>query len=430
MDNRMDRRSFLGVAAAAALVPTGVAADRSVRIGVVGVGNRGSSLLRLLLSMKDVSVPALCDIDVARLSAAQQQVQNSGRPRPEGYSRNEHDFERLMSRDDLDAVVIATPWGWHTTMSVYCMKAGKYTACEVPAALTFDECWSLVHTHEQTRVPYMMLENWCYRQDNLAVLNMIRQGLLGEVVHCHCAYSHDCVYWYFDEKGYPKWSGDFLTKRNANPEPTHAIGPAMSWMDLNCGDYFEYATTTASRPLGIYRELARRFGPDHPSAKQKYLQGDIVTTVIKTHKGNTIVVNNDMQLPRPYDNRWLIQGTLGLYSHEHNAIYLEGRTKGDQWEPFEPYQAKYDHNLWKSIPADSPDGGHGGADYLVVREFVRSVKNRTRPPIDVYDSVLMTSIIPLSQESLLKGSAPVPCPDFTRGKWRTSKPSFGLQNGV
>jgi hypothetical protein len=172
--------------------------------------------------------------------------------------------------------------------------------------------------------------------------------------------------------------------------------------------------------------------------KQKYIQGDVVTTVIKTQKGNTIVVNNDMQLPRPYDNRWLIQGTLGLYSEEHNAVYLAGEThasgsfstmaQSDQWKSFEPYQTKFEHSLWKSIPANSPDGGHGGADYLVVREFVNAVRNRTQTPIDVYDSVVMASIIPLSQESIAKGSAPVECPDFTRGKWRTRRPSFALQN--
>jgi predicted dehydrogenase len=427
MNRKLDRRNFLGVTAAA-LLPAVARAENPVRIGIVGVGNRGTSLLRLMLSMKDVSIPALCDIDVRNLAAGQEMVEQSGRPKPYGYSRNEHDFERLMSRDDLDAVVIATPWEWHTVMAVYCMRAGKFTACEVPAALTFEECWSLVDTHEKTGIPYMMLENWCYREDNLTVLNMIRKGLLGEIVHCHCAYSHDCIYWYFDEKGYPKWSGKFLTRRNANPEPTHAIGPALSWMDLNCGDYFSYATTTASRPLGIYSGLSRRFSPKHPSVNQKYLQGDIVTTVIKTHRGNTIVVNNDMQLPRPYDNRWLIQGTLGLYSHEHHAVYLEGVTKGEVWEPFDPYQTKFGHSLWTSIPADSPDMGHGGADYLVVREFVKSAQKRTPPPIDVYDSVLMSSIIPLSQESIAKASAPVTCPDFTRGKWQTRKPSFALNN--
>jgi len=429
MDIKVDRRSFLGSAAAAAFLPSlATAEDGSVRIGLVGVGNRGSSLLRLLLWMKDVKIPALCDIDVQHLAAGQNAVIESERPRPEGYSRSEHDFERLMARDDLDAVVLATPWEWHVPMAVYSMKAGKYTACEVPAALTFEQCWDLVNTHEQTGTQYMMLENWCYREDNLAVLNMIRQGLLGEIVHCHCAYSHDCITWYFDAKGYPKWSGNFLTRRNANPEPTHAIGPAMSWMNINCGDYFAYATATASRPLGIYSGLARRWGKDHISVKQKYLQGDVVTTVIKTNNGNTIVVNNDMQLPRPYDNRWLIQGTKGLYSQEHSAVCLVGLTQGEQWEPFEPYQTKFEHSMWKTLPPDAPDGGHGGPDYLVVREFVNAVKNRTAPPIDVYDSVIMSSIIPLSQESIAKGSAPVPCPDFTRGRWRTSQRLFALQD--
>jgi predicted dehydrogenase len=323
--------------------------------------------------------------------------------------------------------MIATPWEWHVPMSVYSMKAGKYTACEVPAALTFEQCWDLVNTHEKTGTPYMMLENWAYRRDNLAVLNMIRRGMLGEVVHCHCAYSHNCVYWYFDRQGNPKWSGNFLTKRNANPEPTHAVGPVISWMDINCGDYYAYATAVASRPLGIYTELARQFGPNCPATKRKYVQGDVVTTVIKTHKGNTIVVNNDMQLPRPYDNRWLIQGTKGLYSEEHDSVFLLGASpKYEQWEPFAPYQAKYDHKLWTSLPAHTVEAGHGGADNLVVGEFIKAVKNRTDPPIDVYDSVIMSAVIPLSQESIAKGSAPVACPDFTRGKWKTRKPGFAL----
>jgi predicted dehydrogenase len=191
MDSRMDRRSFLGVAAAS-LVPMSRAAESPVRIGIVGVGNRGSSLLQLMLSMKDVSIPALCDIDVQHLAAGQKMVQQSGRPEPEGYSRNEHDFERLMSRDDLDAVVIATPWEWHTIMAVYCMKAGKFTACEVPAALTFEECWSLIDTHEKTGTPYMMLENW-YREDSLAA-HMTRAA--GET-SCLRLFAR-LLYWHFD----------------------------------------------------------------------------------------------------------------------------------------------------------------------------------------------------------------------------------------
>src|ERR1035437_3482557 len=260
MDNRIDRRNFLG-AAAAAFVNQSAAAN-PVRVGIVGIGNRGTGLLRLLLSLEEVKIPAICDIHPGHLAAAQQRVEKSGRPKPERYSRNEHDYERMISRDDLDAVIIATPWEWHVPMAVYSMKAKKYTASEVPAALTFEQCWDLVNTHEQTGSQYMMLENWAYRRDNLAVLNMIRKGMLGDPVHCHCAYSHDCIYWYFDEKGNPRWTGNYLLKRNANPEPTHAVGPVISWMDINCGDTFAFATAVASRPAGIYRGLARKFGPN------------------------------------------------------------------------------------------------------------------------------------------------------------------------
>ncbi len=245
----MDRRDFLS-AAGAALVPPLRSADGTVRVGIIGVGNRGTALLRLLISLEEVRIPAVCDIDPARVAAAQASVEKSGRAKPEGYGRDEYDFKRLMSRDDLDAVIIATPWEWHVPMSVYAMQAGKYTGCEVPAALTFEQCWELVNVHEKTRVPYMMLENWSYRGDNLAVLNMIRKGLLGEIVHCHCAYSHDCVFWYFDEKGNPRWTGNYLLKRNANPEPTHAVGPVLSWMDINCGDYFAFATSVGQPPSG------------------------------------------------------------------------------------------------------------------------------------------------------------------------------------
>ena len=152
----------------------------------------------------------------------------------------------------------------------------------------------------------MMLENWSFRRDNLAVLNMIRAGLLGEINHCHCAHSHDCKYWYFDADGNPRWSGNYLLNRNADQYPTHSLGPVLSWMDLNCGDYPAYLTSTATRSLSIPHYFAKKFGPDHPAAKMKVKQADIVTSVVKTIRGNTIVINNDMQSPRPYDNRWEI----------------------------------------------------------------------------------------------------------------------------
>ena len=316
-------------------------------------------------------------------------------------------------------------------MAVCGMQSGMCRR-QVPAAITLEQCWDLVNTSEQTGRPCMMLENWSFRRDNLAVLNMIRQGLLGEIVHCHCAHSHDCLdHWFFDPQGNMRWGGEFLVKRNADQYPTHSLGPVLSWMDINCGDNFAYLTSTATRSLGINNYFAKKFGPDHPNAQRKYKQGDIVTTVVKTHRGNSLVINYDMQLPRPYDNRWLIQGTEGLYSEARNAVYLHGCSpKYHEWEPFDPYQEKHDHAWWKALQAKAGSLGHGGTDHLEFQEFLRAVRRQTQTPVDVYDSVVMSSIVPLSEMSIDKDSQPVKCPDFTRGKWKTRKPAFAIEESV
>ncbi len=450
MEKKIRRRDFLKAGAAttlgAGLIPTIgaqalVGAEKPVRLGMVGVGGRGTTLLSLLLEMGGVEVPAICDINLEHLTRAQTMVEKVGQKKPDGYSRDEQDFQRLMYRDDLDAVVIATYWQWHTPMAVCAMQSGKYAAVEVPAAITLDECWELVKTHEETGVSCMMLENWSFRRDNLAVLNMIRQGLLGEIVHCHCAHSHNCIdHWFFDPQGNMRWGGEFLVKRNCNQYPTHALGPVISWMDIGCGDYFDKVVTFANRSLGINHYFSTKFGPNHPNAKRKYAQGDIVTSLIKTKKGNTIVVNYDMQLPRPYDNRWEIQGTEGLYNEQRNAVYLHGRSpKYEEWEPFDPYQEKFENAWWKPFQERSraastkgPTGdqlafGHGGTDYHELNQFLKAVRNKTQTPIDVYDSVIMSALVPLSEKSIAEGGTTVEFPDFTGGKWKTKKPTFAIE---
>ncbi|GAH43864.1 unnamed protein product, partial [marine sediment metagenome] len=300
---------------------------------------------------------------------------------------------------------------------------------EVPAAVSIEQCWDLVNTHEETGVPCMMLENWSFRKDNLAVLNMVRQGLFGEIVHCHCAHSHDCVdHWFFDREGNIRWGGEFLVKYNRDQYPTHSLGPVLSWLDINCGDYYKHITSTATASKGINAYFARKFGPNHPNAKRKYKQGDIVTSVIETHRGKTIVINYDMQLPRPYDNRWMLQGTEGIYNEQRNSVYfVDNSPEYHQWESFPPYMEKYNHSWYTDKKWTAGlEHGHGGTDYLELRMFIEAVKNKTQTPIDVYDSVLMSCIVPLSGMSIERGSAPVECPDFTRGKWKTKKPSFGV----
>ncbi len=431
------RRDFIKTNAVAALGLTvgsvSSAAEeeaRPCRIGVVGTGNRGRSLMQILLSLPGVQIPAVCDISADNLTMGQDLVVKAGQKKPEGYGKDELHFKSLMSREDLDAVLIATYWEWHTPMAVYAMKAGKYAAVEVPAAMTLEECWNLVNTHEATGVPCMMLENWSFRRDNLAVLNMIRQGLLGEIVHCHCAHSHDCIdHWFFDAKtGMDRWAAKYLLTRNRDQYPTHQLGPVISWMDIGCGDYFDYLTSTATGSWGINDYFVQRFGPDHPNAKRKYAQGDIVSTVVRTKKGRSIVINYDMQLPRPYDNRWMIQGTRGIYNEQRNSVYLKDRSpKYHEWESFDPYQVGYEHSWWKAIQNQAGEISHGGTDLLELKHFVEAVRTKSPTPLDVYDAVIMSVSGPLSEQSIAQGSAPVPVPDFTRGKWKTTKTKFALK---
>jgi predicted dehydrogenase len=435
--SRKNRRDFIksSVGGTIGLALAGVGAksraagprgSRTVRIGMVGMGGRGTSLLGNLLLMEGVEIRALCDLFADRVAAGQDRVVKAGQSRPAAYVQDEHTYKKLMDRDDLDAVIIATYWEWHTPMAVYAMKAGKYAAVEVPAAYTLDECWDLVKTYEQTRVPCMMLENWSFRRDNLAVLNMIRQGLFGEIVHCHCAHSHDCIdHWFFDGKtGADRWPAKYLVEHNRDQYPTHQLGPVLSWMDINCGDCFDYLTSTATNCFGINDMFERKFGKNHPGAKRKYAQGDIVTTVIRTKMGKSIVDNYDMQLPRPYDNRWLIQGTRGLYNEQRNAVYvLDKSPEYHQWESFDPYQEKYEHSWWKK----GAQGGHGGTDFLEIQQFIKAVRNRTQTPIDVYDSVIMSVVGPLSEQSIASGSTPVKVPDFTGGAWKSRRPTFAVE---
>ena len=439
MPNNINRRSFLEKSAAGAAALSILSSnlfaneannEKPIRVGIVGTGRRGPSLMRTMLNIPDIQVTALCDINYENLQNAQKILVDNERPRADEYFENEHSFEKLMQRDDLDAVIIATPWNWHTPMAVYAMKQGKYAGIEVPAAITFEDCYNLVKTHEETGVPCMMLENWSFRRDNLAVLNMIRQDLLGDIVHCHCAHSHDCVdHWFFDMDGNKRWGADFLINRNCDQYPTHSVGPVISWMDIGCGDYFDYITSTATDSKGINAHFARKFGPDHPNTKQIYKQGDIVTSTIRTKKGKTLIINYDMQLPRPYDNRWLIQGTKGLYNEQRDAVYfLDKSPEYHEWEPFPPYQEKYDH-FWYTDKEwiASIDHGHGGTDFLELTLFFHAVRNKIQTPIDAYDSAIMSAIVPLSEKSIAENSAPVKVPDFTHGKWESKKPTFGVK---
>jgi len=400
-------------------------ADKIVRIGVIGTGNRGTSHVNTLLTIEGVEIVAVCDLDKGKAENAAGICEKKGKKRPKIYCKDEYTYKEMLGKEKLDAVIIATYWDCHASIALEAMNNGTYPGIEVPAALTVEDTWRLVETSEKTGIPCMMLENWSFRQDNLAVLNMKRLGMFGEIVHCHCAHSHDCIdHWFFDNKtGEQKWPAKYLLNYNRDQYPTHSVGPIISWMDINRGDIFTEIYSTASASKGINSYFKRKFGNDHPNANLKYKQGDIVTSVLKTKMGKTLVINYDMQLPRPYSNRWLLEGTLGVYDEEKGSIYLEGTSPEYHiWEPWKPYEQKNNHKWWQ---ADYSAQSHGGTDYVMLCQFTDAVKAKGSTPIDVYDSAVMTAIVELSGISIEK-NAPVAFPDFTKGKWKTNKPYFAL----
>ncbi len=443
MTGNIERREFVrgaaGVVVGLAAMPPVLRGrdDRRVRIGFIGTGGRGRSLLDLVLRRDDCDVHAICDVDPEAIQRAQQMIRDAGAPEAAVYDAGEEDFRNLVQRDDLDAVIVATPWLWHTPMAVAAMRAGKRVGVEVPAATTIEECWDLVNTSEETGVPCMMLENVCYRRDVMAVLNMVGRGLFGELVHCHCGYQHDLRPVKFDPgaefgpgaRGEARWRTAHAVHRNGDLYPTHGAGPVANWLRINYGNRFATLTSTATKTRGLHEYIVAQGGEAHPNAGVRFALGDIVTTVIRTANGETVLVSHDTNLPRPYSLNFRVQGTRGIWMDDNRSIYLEGVSpESDRWEPFDTYQQQYDHPLWRRYEAAATGAGHGGMDFFVVHGFVESVKRQVPPPLDVFFAATVSVISPLSEQSIAHGSEPVAFPDFTRGQWARRTFTFGASD--
>lgn len=439
-----NRRDFLKLTALTGLsfyLSPAFAMDQEVRkptarIGIIGVGLRGCSHLELLLARNDVIVPAICDIDPERIEIAKGMIRKAGKKDPEVYTGSEWAWEKLLQRTDLDGVIIATPWLWHTRMTVAAMRAGKYAGVEVSAATTLDECWDLVNAYEDTKVPMMILENVCYRRDIMAVLNMVRQNIFGELLYAHCGYQHDLREVKFEpgvefgEKGVheARWRTQHSVYQNADVYPTHGLGPVAVMMNINRGNRFVSLTASATKVRGLHKYIVDKAGPDHPNAKVLFRLGDIVTSTITTANGENIVVIHDTNNPRPYSLGFRIQGTQGLWMDDGNQIYVEGISKPHQWDKADSWLKKYDHPLWKKYEHLAEGAGHGGMDFYVINAFVEIIRRQAPAPLDAYDAAAWSAVTPLSEASIAAGGAPQQFPDFTNGQWIVRKPIFALDD--
>jgi hypothetical protein len=273
----------------------------------------------------------------------------------------------------------------------------------------------------------MLLENCCFGRYELMVLNMVRQGLFGEIVHCQGGYRHDLrreVSGGWENRHYRK---DNYLLRNCENYPTHELGPIAEVLDINRGNRMTTLNSVASKSAGLHEYILKRKGADSPDAKLQFAQGDVVTTIIKCARGETIVLTLDTTLPRAYTRAFHVQGTKGMFSEDNKTIFLDGEHdafefKGRElWGNADSYFEKYDHPIWKQYLAEGVQGGHDGMDWLEFTAFFKAVRDSAPVPIDVYDMAAWMSISTLSEQSIAMGGAPVAIPDFTNGKWITRK---------
>jgi len=420
-DAGISRRGFLGAAGVAAVAGRSALANGGepapVRVAFIGVGSRGTGLLRQLLRVEGVQVPAICDVKVSHLERGIELVKQARGNTPAGFSKGPYDYRRMLERDDFDAVLIATPAILHAEMSVDSMNAGKHVASEVPGAYTVDECWQMVRAKEKSGRRYMLLENYTYSRSRMMVGNMVRAGEFGDCYYAECSYIHDCRRLRFQSDGTLTWRGECKRDMYGNLYPTHALGPIAKWLDLNRGDRMVSLVCRMSEPAAIHAYAVRRFGPDSKAAQIEFKCGDHSLTLVKTAKGRLISVFYDSDSPRPASIFYLVQGSQGVYD-SRNGIYIDGKSPGHKWETTSKYSDQYDHELWKTKGEAALKSGHGGGDYLELLEFVDAIREDREPYIDVYDSASWSSLVELSARSIDAGGSSVEIPDFTNGKWK------------
>ncbi|MFZ6024502.1 MAG: Gfo/Idh/MocA family protein [Bacteroidota bacterium] len=449
----MNRKKFItssGMAAAAiAMAPVNhlLASNtkEKIRMAVIGVGLRGQNHLDLLLRRSDVELVAICDIDDRMLLSAKKMVEKSKKKMPEIFTGNPYAWKTMLEKTKLDAILIATPWEWHKEMIIISLESGiRYVGTEVMIGITLEDHWDVVKAAEKAKGHVMMLENVCYRRDVMAVLNMVRQGLFGELVHLQGGYQHDlrevkfnngidaygkgCE---FDDKGWSeaRWRTHHSVYRNGDLYPTHGIGPIAHYININRGNRFVNLNSFSSKARGLHKYVVDHCGKDHPNAKIDFKLGDVVTTSLQCANGETILLQHDTNLPRPYSLGFRVQGTEGIWMDVNKSIYIEKKaTKPHQWDTAKEWLDKYDHPLWARWSKEAEGSGHGGMDFYVLHSFIESVKRKVATPMDVYDAAAWSAITPLSEQSIANGNSTVAFPDFTNGQWMYRKPVFALND--
>jgi predicted dehydrogenase len=398
-----------------------------VKCAFIGVGARGSGHASQVALIEGTEIVGICDLyeDLAQRSA--DNVTKKGHS-PTLYFGNENAWKQMLEETKPDAVFIATPWEIHGLQAVGAMKAGAHAFVEIPIAVTLEEMWDIVNTSEQTGRHCMLMENVNYGREELLYLNMVRQGVIGELLHGEAAYIHELRGQMNEVKrGTGSWRTPHYARRNGNLYPCHGLGPVAQYMNLaRSEDNFRRLVSFSSPAKGRALFAKNKFPADHKWNALDYKGGDINTSIIKTTLGRTIMVQWDETSPRPYSRHNLIQGTKGTLAGFPNRLAIEGMTDFHAWAQdakFEEIAAKYEHPLFKRMGELAKKmGGHGGMDFLMLFRIIECLRNGEPLDQNVYEGCFWSAVAPLSEKSVAEDGMPQDFPDFTRGNWKSTKP--------
>lgn len=397
-----------------------------VRVAVIGVGNRGSFHVQLVHACAPkAKIVAVCDIREEKTQKTKQWLESKGVNDVAYYHTKPDAWKEMVRRDDIDLVIVATPWEDHTPMCVYAMQQGKHTATEVPAAYTLEDCWKLVNTAEQTQRNCMMMENVCYGDEELWLLNMAHQGVFGTLTYAECGYIHDLRDMLLSKDAYyNQWRIRHNYARNGNLYPMHGLGPVSQYMSIDRGDRFNHLVSMSSLEASLSEDSGTLAEPGNEFYNRKgFKHGDMNNTLIKTHLGRTILVQHDVVTARPYSRINMLAGTKAFHNGYPSRLSMKGKGHGFlKDDEYKAIKEKYRHPIWDKMKAEiEKNGGHGGMDFVMMYRLIDCFNRGTPLDMDVYDAASWSSVTPLSALSIKGGNIPVKFPDFTRGRWKEDR---------
>lgn len=399
---------------------------KKIKLGVVGLGQRGSGMLKTFLAFKDVDIVAVCDEYQDRVDSAIKSIKEERDNEVKGYLK----FDDFLNDKEINVVYIATSWEAHINQAIICMERGIPVGMEVGGAYSLKDCWRLVNAYEKSKTPFMIMENCCYDRFELLSTSLVRNGLLGEVIHAHGAYSHDLRKEITGGKVNRHYRLRNYIARNCDNYPTHDLGPIAKILNINAGNRIVSVSSVASKAAGLHEFANSDKCEDKTLKDQEFKQGDVVSTTIKCENGETITLTLNTTLPTYYSREFSLRGTKGLVNQETDMVLLDDGKCEEYWQPHLTVKKflgnssefkKYIPDYWNNITKEQENLGHGGMDYFMVEDFVNRILTNKEMPLDVYDAAVWYAITVLSEKSIKKNGKPFKMPDFTKGKYKTNK---------